>query len=268
MPEHPIERLRTIMARLRDPAGGCPWDLQQNFATIAPYTIEEAYEVADAIDRGDFDDLRDELGDLLFQVVFHAQLAAETGRFDFNDVAAAICAKMERRHPHVFGDLMVNDAAEQTRLWEQHKRSERGADPDRSALAGIARGLPEWQRALKLQKRAAAVGFDWPEVSQVIDKLREEIAEVEVELAAPAGADAERLNDEVGDLLFVLVNLARHLDVDVSRALRGANRKFEQRFRAMEALAAASGQSFAELSLDQQEALWQRVKREGRGPAS
>ncbi len=260
MPEHPIDRLLAIMARLRNPEGGCPWDLQQDFSTIAPYTVEEAYEVADAIDRGDFDDLQDELGDLLFQVVFHAQLAAERGLFGFNQVVASICAKMERRHPHVFGDLVVADATEQTRLWEQHKRAERGTDPDRSALAGIKAGLPEWQRALKLQKRAAAVGFDWPESSQVIDKLREEIAEVEVELAA--GSDPERLHDEVGDLLFVLVNLARHLEVDVSRALRGANRKFEQRFRRMEAIAAENGQSFAALTLDQQEALWQGVKRE------
>lgn len=267
MSEHPIERLLAIMARLRDPTCGCPWDRQQDFTTIAPYTIEEAYEVADAIDRGDFDDLRDELGDLLFQVVFHAQMAAERGEFGFNDVVASICEKMQRRHPHVFGDLVVADADEQTRLWEQHKRAERGADADPSALAGVARGLPEWQRAHKLQKRAAAVGFDWPEASQVIDKLREETAEVEVEMAAGNGADPERLHDEVGDLLFVLVNLARHLDVDVSRALRGANRKFEQRFRAMEDLATARGQVFAALSLDEQEALWQHVKRTAAGSA-
>ena len=266
MSEHPIERLRAIMAQLRDPEAGCPWDLAQDFATIAPYTIEEAYEVADAIDRGAYDELQDELGDLLFQVVFHAQLAAERGHFGFDDVITSICTKMERRHPHVFGDAKVENATEQTRLWEQHKRQERGLDEDHSALAGVQAGLPEWQRSLKLQKRAAAVGFDWPEASQVLDKLREEIAEVESELAT--GAHPERLHDEVGDLLFVLVNLARHLDVDVSRALRGANRKFERRFRGMEALAKAKGQEFKELSLDQQEALWQQVKRAGDGTDS
>lgn len=253
-----IERLLAIMARLRDPDGGCPWDLAQDFASIVPYTIEEAYEVADAIDRGDFDDLRDELGDLLLQVVFHARMAQEAGRFGFADVVAAICDKMERRHPHVFGDETVADAQAQTRAWDEHKRRERGAGDD-SALAGIARGLPEWQRAGKLQRRAAGVGFDWPDAGAVLAKLEEEIAELRVELAA--GGDAERLTDEVGDLLFVCVNLARKTGVDVSAALRHANGKFERRFRAMETQARADGGELGALDLAAQEALWQRIKR-------
>jgi ATP diphosphatase len=255
-----IDALLAIMARLRDPENGCPWDVKQDFASIAPYTIEEAYEVADAIDRGDFDDLRDELGDLLLQVVFHSQMAREQGRFDFGDVVAAICDKMTRRHPHVFGDADVRDADQQTKLWEAQKRSERGGD-DRSALAGIARGLPEWQRALKLQKRAATVGFDWPAVGPVFDKLHEELDEVRAELAT--GADPARLTDEIGDVLFVCVNLARHARVDFSQALRAANAKFERRFRHMEASAAACGESLADLDLAAQEALWDRAKAEG-----
>jgi len=262
-----ITSLLTVMARLRDPDGGCPWDLEQDFATIAPYTIEEAYEVADAIDRGDLADLKDELGDLLLQVVFHAQMASEQGAFEFGDVVAAICDKMVRRHPHVFGDASVEDADAQTVAWEEQKRREREANgnEDRSALAGIARGLPEWQRATKLQKRAARVGFDWPDVTPVFAKLHEEIDEVRAEFAAldasPGDAVArDRLEDEIGDVLFVCANLARHAQVDVGAAMRRANLKFERRFRAMEALAQADGTSLAELPLQAQDRLWNRAK--------
>jgi nucleoside triphosphate diphosphatase len=262
-----IAELLAIMARLRDPDGGCPWDLQQDFSTIAPYTIEEAYEVADAIDRGDLTDLKDELGDLLLQVVFHAQMAQEQGAFAFGDVVAAICDKMVRRHPHVFGDEAVADADAQTRSWEAIKQAEREATGDRdgSALAGISRGLPEWQRALKLQARAARTGFDWPGPEPVIAKLHEEIDEVRAEFARGDAADNHaRLQDEIGDLLFVAANLARHAKVDPGAALRHANHKFERRFRAMEALAAAEGTHLSALSLEQQESLWQQVKRQER----
>ncbi|WP_192632482.1 nucleoside triphosphate pyrophosphohydrolase [Lysobacter sp. OAE881] len=262
-----IQSLLHIMSRLRDPVGGCPWDLEQDFATIAPYTIEEAYEVADAIDRGDLADLKDELGDLLLQVVFHAQMASEQGAFSFGDVVAAICDKMVRRHPHVFGDASVEDADAQTVAWEEQKRREREANgtEDRSALAGIARGLPEWQRATKLQKRAARVGFDWPDVTPVFAKLHEEIDEVRAEFAAldanPDDAAArDRLEDEIGDVLFVCANLARHANVDVGAAMRRANLKFERRFRAMEALAQADGTSLADLPLQAQDRLWNRAK--------
>lgn len=294
-PQH-ISRLLAIMARLRDPVAGCPWDLQQNFATIAPYTIEEAYEVADAIDRDDLGALRDELGDLLLQVVFHAQMAQEAGHFGFGDVVQAISDKMERRHPHVFdaqgraraaGGRMpgavpdpvtgsisgVEDAEAQTRAWEEHKRREREASSeDRSALAGIARGLPEWQRATKLQKRAAALGFDWPGPDPVIAKLHEEIEEVRVEFAALAtdtdtAAVRDRLEDEIGDVLFVCVNLARHAKVDFGAALRRANHKFERRFRRMEQLAAQDGIDLAQQPLQAQDAYWDRAKAEERKPA-
>ncbi|MFC7302006.1 nucleoside triphosphate pyrophosphohydrolase [Cognatiluteimonas weifangensis] len=262
-----IATLLAIMARLRDPDGGCPWDLQQSFATIAPYTIEEAYEVADAIDRNDLGDLREELGDLLLQVVFHARMAQERGAFAFADVVAAICDKMLRRHPHVFAGASVDGVEAQTREWEAHKRRERDAagEADTSALAGIARGLPEWQRALKLQQRAARVGFDWPGPEPVIAKLHEEIDEARVEFAAVAAAadDAQardRLEDEIGDVLFVCANLARHARVDPGSALRRANAKFERRFRAMEALAAADGVSLSQLPLQAQDAYWERAK--------
>jgi ATP diphosphatase len=262
-----IEGLLRIMARLRDPAGGCPWDVQQTFATIAPYTIEEAYEVADAIDRNDLGDLRDELGDLLLQVVFHARMAQEQGAFAFADVVAAISDKMLRRHPHVFAGTSVEDVEAQTREWEAHKRRERDAagDGDTSALAGITRGMPEWQRAIKLQKRAATVGFDWPGPGPVIAKLHEEIEEARVEFDAvaadPGDAQAhDRLEDEVGDLLFVCANLARHAKVDPGTALRRANAKFERRFRAMESLSAADGVRLQDLPLDAQEGYWNRAK--------
>lgn len=267
-----IAGLIAIMARLRDPVGGCPWDVEQTFATIAPYTVEEAYEVADAIDRNDLPALKDELGDLLLQVVFHARMAEEQGAFGFADVVAAISDKMVRRHPHVFAGASVEDAEAQTVAWEEQKRRERAAagEADTSALAGIARGLPEWQRAVKLQKRAASVGFDWPDVTPVIAKLHEEIDEVRAEFAAVAAApdDAaahDRLEDEIGDLLFVAANLARHGKVDVGAALRRANLKFERRFRAMETLAAADGTSLAGLPLDAQDGYWDRAKREERG---
>jgi ATP diphosphatase len=263
----PLQRLLAIMARLRDPQRGCPWDVRQDFASIAPYTIEEAYEVADAIDRGDLPGLKDELGDLLLQVVFHAQMAREQGAFAFADVVAAISDKMIRRHPHVFADAQVADADSQTVAWEEQKRRERASagDRDDSALAGIARGLPEWQRAVKLQKRAASVGFDWPGITPVLAKLHEEIEEVRVEFAAlEQGEDAarDRLEEEIGDLLFVAANVARHGKVDVGAALRRANLKFERRFRAMEAQAAAEGTPLATLALDEQDRYWERAKAE------
>lgn len=251
------------MVRLRDPQRGCPWDVKQDFSTIAPYTVEEAYEVADAIDRQDWHDLRDELGDLLLQVVFHAQMAQEQGLFDFDDVAHAISDKMLRRHPHVFGDVTYADLDEQKRAWDEIKASERaekGAPHDESVLAGVSRGQPEWQRALKLQQRAATVGFDWPDHRPVIAKLHEELAEVDAEFEA--GAEASRLEDEIGDVLFVAVNLARHAKVDFARALKHANAKFERRFRRMEQLTAQDGKPLSALSLAEQEALWQRAKAE------
>lgn len=274
-----IDDLLHIMATLRDPVRGCPWDVKQNFATIAPYTIEEAYEVADAIDRKDYADLRDELGDLLLQVVFHARMAEEEGRFGFADVVDAICEKMLRRHPHVFPDadgklLSVEDADAQTAAWEDLKRRERAGkgDTDTSLLAGISRGLPEWQRAYKLQKRASTIGFDWADPGPVLDKLQEEIGEVRSELAAAAtisANDAEaraanhaRLADEIGDVLFVAVNLARLAKVDYSQALRAANAKFERRFRRMETLAGAEGTQLEGKSLAEQDAYWERAKAE------
>ena len=264
---HSLDDLLAIMARLRDRDSGCPWDVEQTFETIAPYTIEEAYEVADAIDRKDYTNLRDELGDLLLQVVFHARMAEEVGHFAFADVVAAICDKMVRRHPHVFGDARAApDAEAQLADWEKLKADERAAsgDADGSALAGIPRGMPEWQRALKLQKKAAKVGFDWPDVEPVFDKLHEEIDEVRTEFAE--GADPARLTDEIGDVLFVCVNLARHAKVDVSQALRHANAKFERRFRRMEAFAAAEGGVLADRPLAAQDALWDRAKAEECGP--
>jgi ATP diphosphatase len=269
-----VEPLLEIMRRLRDPQSGCPWDIEQTFATIAPYTIEEAYEVADAIDRNDLAHLKDELGDLLLQVVFHARMAEEGGHFAFPDVVAAICDKMIRRHPHVFADAAKSDnAAAQLADWEEHKKRERTAaagDAPLSALDGVARGLPEWQRAVKLQKRAATVGFDWPHVDDVFAKLHEEIDEVRAEFAAlrdaPDAAIArDRLEDELGDLLFVAANLTRHGGVDFGGALRRANAKFERRFRRMEAFARAAGTPLESLDLAQQDALWNAAKAEERG---
>ena len=261
-----VDALLAIMARLRDREHGCPWDVAQTFDTIAPYTIEESYEVVDAIDRKDYAALKDELGDLLLQVVFHARMAEEQGHFDFNDVVEALSAKLVRRHPHVFGDAHFDNAEEQTRAWETIKRAERaarGEDEDASALAGVSHGLPEWRRALKLCERAATVGFDWPGPGPVLDKLAEETEEVRAEFAA--GTGHARLQDEIGDVAFVLVNLARHAGVDFSAALRHANAKFERRFRRMESLAAAAGETLAGKSLAEQDALWNQAKAEERG---
>lgn len=235
------------MAALRAPATGCPWDREQSFTTIAPYTIEEAYEVADAIARNDMPALCDELGDLLLQVVYHAQIASEIGAFTLVDVIAGIADKMIRRHPHVFADAAVADAADQTRAWERIKAAERSRS---GALAGVARALPALMRAAKLQSRAARVGFDWPDAAGPRAKIDEELAEVAV-------ATGEDQASEVGDLLFAVVNYARHLGVDPEAALRAANDKFEHRFAAMEAVA---GEAFAGLSLNEKEALWQRIK--------
>src|SRR5271166_1311556 len=257
-----IDRLLEIMAQLRDPAHGCPWDREQNFSTIAPYTIEEAYEVADAIARDDMSALKDELGDLLFQVVFHARMAEEQRVFAFEDVAATIAEKMERRHPHVFGDIEIDSVAAQGQAWEEHKAAERRERAQQrgaaeSVLDGIALALPALLRADKLQKRAARIGFDWPDARPVFDKLKEEIAELETEFEKPARRQA--LEDEMGDVLFAAANLARKLDIDPEAALRQATAKFERRFRRVEALAAelATG-----TDLEALEALWQRVKRE------
>jgi nucleoside triphosphate diphosphatase len=249
-----IERLVAIMARLRDPVHGCEWDRAQSFATIAPYTIEEAHEVADAIERCDLDDLKDELGDLLLQVVFHSRIAEEAGAFAFDDVATAIADKMERRHPHIFADADASPG------WEQIKAAERGAKAAGTsaggALSGVARGLPALMRAEKLQKRAARTGFDWPDASGPRDKIDEELAEIE-------SAEPHRIEEEIGDLLFAVVNWARHLGIDAEVALRHANAKFERRFAAMEN---AAGADFATLNLDAKEALWQRAKADERQP--
>ena len=260
--EAQTRRLIGIMARLRDPEGGCPWDVEQDFRTIAPYTIEEAYEVAAAIEAGDLESLKDELGDLLLQVVFHARMAEETGAFDFADVAEIICDKMVRRHPHVFGAVEVESADAQTLAWEEQKARERanGKGADDSALSGVALALPALMRAEKLQKRAARVGFDWPEAAQVFDKIDEELLELKEEIATDAEPD--RLEDEIGDLIFAAVNLARHLKVDPEVALRRCNAKFERRFRAIEAALAARGRKPEEESLESLEALWQAAKAE------
>ncbi len=246
--QSPIDRLLAVMRQLRNPDGGCEWDLAQDFSTIAPYTIEEAYEVADAIAGGDPAAICDELGDLLLQVVFHSQIAADDGLFDFDDVANAISDKMERRHPHIFGGGTTDDVRQQ---WEQIKAAERTADGPASALAGVALSLPALLRAQKLQGRAARVGFDWPDVDGPRDKIAEELAEV-----AAATTDAER-QEEVGDLLFAVVNYARHLGIDAEGALRGANNKFARRFAAMEDRA---GGSLSGLPLDTQESHWLAVK--------
>jgi ATP diphosphatase len=255
--EAELRRLLDIMAALRDPRTGCPWDKTQSFDTIAPYTIEEAYEVADAIAQRDFAALPDELGDLLFQIVYYARMAEEAGLFAFTDIAKAISDKMIRRHPHVFGDAAARDAAAQTVAWESQKSAERTARRQSGALAGVPIGLPALTRAVKLTNRAARVGFDWPDADQVLVKLDEEIRELRAELPA---ADPTRLKDEVGDLLFVLANLARKLDLDPETCLRHANDKFQRRFDAMERAFEAEAKSLSELSLDQMEVGWQQVK--------
>jgi ATP diphosphatase len=255
--ETELRRLIGIMAALRDRRTGCPWDVAQNFDTIAPYTIEEAYEVADAIARRDFTALPDELGDLLFQVAYHARMAEEDGRFDFADVARAIADKMIRRHPHVFGDAAARTAEGQTAAWEQQKRDERRGRAETGALAGVPLALPALMRAHKLTARAARVGFDWPDAAAVLDKFAEEISELRAELPH---ADPARLADEVGDLLFVLANLARKLGLDPEACLRDANRKFARRFAAVEARLAAQATTPADSTLEAMEAEWQAVK--------
>jgi MazG family protein len=256
-----MQRLLAIMARLRSPDGGCPWDLEQNFRTIAPYTVEEAYEVADAIERDDMTALKDELGDLLFQVVFHARMAEERRAFAFADVAAAIADKMERRHPHVFGDASVRTAAEQTGAWETQKAEERAAKGSGSLLDDVPLGLPGLTRAVKLQKRAARVGFDWTQAESVIAKIHEEIDEL---MEASRAGDRDAVEDEFGDLLFVLANLSRHIDVDPEEALRRTNEKFSRRFRYIESELAAAGRDIGKTSLEEMEELWTEAKKQER----
>ncbi|MDA1355745.1 MAG: nucleoside triphosphate pyrophosphohydrolase [Proteobacteria bacterium] len=260
-----IGALLDVMTRLRDPDSGCPWDIEQDFKSIAPYTIEEAYEVEQAIQDSDMDALRDELGDLLLQVVYHAEMAREAGAFNFDDVAAGISNKMIRRHPHVFADTKINDANHQSLAWETLKANERsvqaeGKNTAASALDGVALALPALMRAEKLQKRAARLGFDWQETAPVIEKIAEELAEVEE--ARSEGGNNEKLNLECGDLLFACVNLVRHMGIDAEYALRQANAKFEKRFRRLEALAAADNQKPEKMSLEELERIWQRAKKE------
>lgn len=254
-----IDRLLSIMDRLRTPDGGCPWDLEQSFNTIAPHTIEEAYEVVEAIESGDRSALKDELGDLLFQVVFYARLGKEEGCFDFAAIAEAISEKMLRRHPHVFGNADIKDAASQTAAWEATKEAERAKKSENpGVLDGVSTALPASTRALKLQARAARVGFDWPDAAQVLDKIEEEIGEVRHEIVTQAPHD--RLEDEMGDLLFACVNLARKLKIDPETALRRGNAKFERRFRSIEADLAADGRTPAQSGLEEMEALWVKAK--------
>ncbi|WP_293424003.1 nucleoside triphosphate pyrophosphohydrolase [Phreatobacter sp.] len=276
-PSDDIAALLAIMAKLRTPGEGCPWDLEQDFATIAPYTIEEAYEVADAITRGDISDLKDELGDLLLQVVFHARMAEEAGHFAFPDVVRAISEKMIRRHPHVFGDAGRLPTPAVNALWAEIKADEKRAkaaerarlglpvEPPAGVLGGVPVALPGLTRALKLQQKAGAVGFDWNDVDSVLDKIVEEAREIAEARATDKGREA--LADEVGDLLFAAVNLARHLDVDPEAALRGTNAKFERRFRSIEATLAAKGSSPAEATLAEMDALWNEAKHRERGSA-
>lgn len=256
-----IQRLLEIMARLRDPATGCPWDRQQDFKTIAPYTVEEAYEVADAIERDDLVALREELGDLLLQVVYHARMAEEAGLFGFEEVAAGISDKLVSRHPHVFVAAAIKDPAQQTRDWESRKASERAAKSQPRVLDGIPLGLPSLTRAEKLQKRAARVGFDWPELAPVFGKIREELMELEDEVSA--NAPRTRLQDELGDVLFAVANLARKLGVDPEQALRGTNRKFERRFHHVETRLAEKGKKPEQVSLEEMDGLWDEAKSRG-----
>ncbi|MBZ9759623.1 nucleoside triphosphate pyrophosphohydrolase [Mesorhizobium sp. CA8] len=269
-PSKDISRLIEIMAALRAPKTGCPWDIEQNFSTIAPYTIEEAYEVADAIARGDFDDLREELGDLLLQVVYHAQMAEEIGEFAFGDVVEAITTKMIRRHPHVFGDEKARSAGMAKGMWEKIKAAEkaekrdariaRGLDPEdhgKGYLDSVPVALPALTRALKLQEKAARVGFDWSEAAPILDKIEEEIGELREALAT---GDAAPIKDEFGDMLFAVVNLGRHLKLDAEAALSGTNEKFRSRFHYVEQALAASGSSLEKATLDEMEALWQQAK--------
>jgi ATP diphosphatase len=253
-----IEKLRAIMAELRHPERGCPWDLKQRFDTIVPHTLEEAYEVAEAIETGDLAELRDELGDLLFQIVFYARLAEEQGAFDFDAVVDAIVDKLVRRHPHVFADAEAGDTQALGEAWEAGKAAERAHKHGTGTLAGVAHSLPAMTRAVKLQKRAARVGFDWPDILPVFDKIEEELEEVRLEIQQ--GAEQARIEDEIGDLFFACSNLARHARIDPETALRRANRKFEQRFAHMEALVAERQLDLATLDLDSWESLWLEAK--------
>jgi nucleoside triphosphate diphosphatase len=254
-----LNELLEVMRRLRG-ADGCPWDRAQTFASLVPHTLEEAYEVADAVQRGDTVGLREELGDLLFQIVFYARIAEEAGDFDFDAVAAGIAGKLIRRHPHVFGNAPTGDTDAQAAAWEAHKAAERRhKGGDKSALAGVAAALPALIRAVKLQDRAARDGFDWPDVQDVLDKIDEEIAELRAEIS---GSNPARIEHELGDILLAVSNLARHLDIDPETALRRANGRFEQRYARMESIAAARGEDFPDLSLEEMEALWQQAKRE------
>ena len=254
-----LQKIISIMAKLRDPETGCPWDVKQDFSSIAPYTIEEAYEVADAIESGDRAALCGELGDLLLQVVFHARIAEEEGSFTLADVARSISNKMLNRHPHVFGDEKTPDANLQQQLWEEIKKAERATKGQNGILADIPVGMPPMQRAVKLQKRAASVGFDWPNISQIIDKMHEEAAELTAELKSTP-QNKHRLTDEVGDLLFVAVNLARKAGVDPETALIGCNKKFEERFNYIEQQIGSNNKSLSESTLDEMEKLWQEAK--------
>ncbi len=257
-----MQQLIEIMQRLRDPVTGCPWDREQTFASISRHTIEEAYEVADAIQRNAMEELKDELGDLLFQVVFYTQMAGERSLFSFQDVVDAICAKMIRRHPHVFADERIDDADQQTQAWERHKADERNSKNNNGKIAGqldgVAHALPSLVRSTKLQKRAAEIGFDWPDISGPMEKIEEELGEVRDEIAMAGGED--RLEAEIGDLLFSCVNLARHARVDAETALRRANHRFEKWFQAMESALRADGRKMDDLDLDEMELLWQQAK--------
>jgi ATP diphosphatase len=257
-----VKRLLEIMAQLRDPVKGCPWDLRQTYNTIVPYTLEEAYEVADSIQRGEITELRDELGDLLFQIIFYSQIAKEEGHFDFNDVVIAICEKMLRRHPHVFSNTTYQNDEELHHAWEKHKADERaqrnGTSKLESQMDGVALALPALKRAEKLQKRAARIGFDWPDARSALEKVREELEEVFVEIEA---ANRQRLREELGDLLFSMVNIIRLLDLDAEESLRHANEKFERRFRTMENLLYQEGNTnIHDLSLEQLDTAWEKVK--------
>ena len=264
IPPHPIRQLLDIMAQLRDKQRGCPWDIEQDFASIAPYTIEEAYEVADAVESGDRTALCEELGDLLLQVVFHAQMAREEGSFDFEDVVSAICAKMVSRHPHVFADADRRSAEDQPAAWEEQKAAERAARQRESdtvsLLNDVALALPALMRAEKLTKRAARVGFDWPDAAPVFEKLQEEVAEVKAELNT-LSPDPDRIEDEIGDVLFVVANLSRKLDVDPEAALRRANRKFIRRFQYIEDRLADQGKTPQESNLEEMDRLWNDAKK-------
>ncbi len=257
-----IEKLLNIMKDLRHPKKGCPWDLEQSFSSIAPYTIEEAYEVSEAIQRGDMAELQDELGDLLFQVVFHAQMAAEQGYFDFEDVVTSINNKMIRRHPHVFAGARVENAKAQTDAWEKHKHAEReqkqSGESKHSLLDGIPVALPALTRAVKLQRRAARVGFDWTSIPPILEKIHEEIEELQLEINQQA--QRERIEDEIGDVFFSVSNLARHLEIDPEAAIRSSNRKFEQRFKAIEDLAREQGRQLKNMTIEEMETLYQEIK--------